>query len=60
MKEQDTVNRLLSHLDVSAMMEVFVKLMSVVDSQEMKAKMETVSLCLIFTTSFPGCSYVIR
>ena len=52
MKEQDTVNRLLSHLDVSAMMEVFVKLMSVVDSQEMKAKMETVSFWPVFAISF--------
>eukprot|EP00795_Rhopilema_esculentum_P005269 gene5269-418_t len=39
-KEHDVIDKLLNHLEVSAMMEVFVKLMSIVDSSEMKTKME--------------------
>lgn len=43
LKESDVVNKLLVHLEVSAIMEVFVKLMSAVDSNDMRAKVENVS-----------------
>lgn len=39
----DVVNKLLLHLEVSAIMEVFVKLMSSLDSSEMRMKIENVS-----------------
>ncbi len=42
-KEHDSVNKLLAHLEVSAIMEVFIKLLSVVESQEVKMKIEDVS-----------------